>query len=320
MRKLLVAGLLAAGLLSAAPDCSQVYHFSTRTSDQADGVVTFTAVGATPGVNNKLFGCSAWIMNVDVEGLSGSSVTLQSAPQGGPNFAGTYVTFAGTLSSGSNPTTTTTSSTSLFTGYFPWLRVNVGTMTGTGSINIQLFGWRSQAYLTAATGSGAVADGTTICGTTTFSICTGGVGFTQLAGTQTLTVSVNVSSAQFLNFSTVPITLVAAQGSGTCVVPISVSIYYTYGGTQYVASSAIRFYYGPGTGGTIFATSIQSTNVVLAAATTNTIYTDISIFSQSPLSASCLNQPLTWSSGANPTLGNGTFIISTTYKILSGLS
>lgn len=319
MRKLLVAaGLLAVGLLSAAPDCSQVYHFSTRASDQADGVVTFTAVGATPGVNNKLFGCSAWIMNVDVEGLSGSSVTLQSAPQGGPNFAGTYVTFAGTLSSGSNPTTTTTSSASLFTGYFPWLRVNVGTMTGTGSINIQLFGWRSQAYLTAAAGSGAVADGTTICGTTTFSICANGVGNSQLATSTLQVATISISSAQLLALNTSPVTIIVAQGPSACILPTLVVGNTIFGGTAYTIAGALFMAWdGPTTSYSL--ASLKGALGVGGGSTNNFSFDPIG--SNFPTSANCLNKALVfYSNVSNPTLGNGTVSLTIYYTVISGLS
>lgn len=320
MQKLLAAaaGLLVAGLLSAAPDCSQVYHFSTRPSDQADGVVTFTAVGATPGVNNKLFGCSAWIMNVDVEGLSGSSVTLQSAPQGGPNFAGAYVTFAGTLSSGSNPTTTTTSSTSLFTGYYPWLRVNVGTMTGTGSINIQLFGWRSQAYLTAATGSGAVADGTTICGTTTFSICANGVDYAQIATdvVQTVTIS-GITSTQLKNTDSAPIALIAAPGSGKVIDLIDARFDYTFGTLQYVSGTGLNYAIGT----TIMSCGLQQlTATNITGATTNAHFYSYGCAGSTQTSAAILNQGIFLRSIAPLSTGDGTASITLHYRIISGLS
>lgn len=160
MRKTAIGflGLLAAGLLSAAPDCNWSGRWSNRTTDQADGVTTFKTNSTTPvpapGQRNTSTGCTAWIMIVDVEGFSADSIELDVAPSSPGGVAGTYSASTGlTTVSGSNPTTTTTISTYLATGYSPWYRANVTTVTGTGSINVQIFGYRSQTYLTAG-GSG----------------------------------------------------------------------------------------------------------------------------------------------------------------------
>lgn len=308
---LLLSGLV--GLqLSAAPDCNWAGRWSNRPTDQADGVTTFKTNGATavpgPSISNVSTGCTAWIMIVDVEGFSADSIVLQSAPNASPGAAGTFVTFAGSTTSGSNPTTTTTSSTYLATGYYPWFRANVTTVTGTpGSINVQIFGYRSQAYLTA-TGTYS-ADGTTICGTTTFSICTSAL---QLA-------TVNVSSAQFLNLNSSPVQLIAAAGSGTCVLPTEIAVFYIYGGTAYVISTGnLRYAYGSAQSYT--PVSASAANVTGAVA--NTLFTDINAFAVGTLTTSiCINQALNWlSSVANPSTGNGTFVLLIKYFTMSGLS
>lgn len=323
MRQLCPLLILSAVLTFAGnpPDCNWSGRWSNRPTDQADGITTFKTNGATavpaPGIPNVATGCTAWMMVVDVEGFSADSIVLQSAPMASPGVAGVYVTFAGSTTSGSNPTTTTTSSAYLATGYYPWLRVNVTTVTGTpGSINVQLFGWRSQAYLTASTGSGGAADGVTICGTSTFSICTGGVGSTQLAVSVLQVASVAVTSAQFLQLNTTPITLVAAGGSGTCVMPNTISVFYLYGGTAYViASGSLRYTYA----GTPLYTPTQATAANVVAASSNIIFQDY--ITNSPNTSVCLNAAVQWTSSiVNPTLGNGTFVLYIQYRTLSGLS
>ena len=148
--------LLAASVASAAPDCNWSGRWSNRPTDQADNIITYKTNGSTPvpglAVNNTATGCSAWIMIVDVEGFSAFSVELDTAPTASPGVPGTWSNSNLTTSSGSNPTTSSPS-TYLATGYYPFFRVNVTTVTGTpGSINVQVFGWRSQAYLSASNG------------------------------------------------------------------------------------------------------------------------------------------------------------------------
>ena len=190
MKKFLPLLLLAVSV-SAAPDCNWSGRWSNRPTDQADNLVTFKTNGTTPvpgpTINNTATGCSAWIMIVDVEGFSAVSIELDTAPAASPGVAGTFSSSNLTTTSGSNPTTSTTVSTYLATGYYPFFRANVTTVTGTpGSINIQIFGWRSQAYLTA--GSGGTAKGQSIypcissSGSSTTYTCTTGYSVTLAAG------------------------------------------------------------------------------------------------------------------------------------------
>jgi len=315
--------LLSGLALSAAPDCNQSYRWSNRPTDQADGISTFTTNGGTavpaPAINNKATGCTAWIMIVDVEGFSADSIVLQSAPNAGPSAAGTFITFAGSTTSGSNPTTTTASSTYLATGYYPWLRVNVTTVTGApGSINVQLFGWRSQAFLTASTGSGGVADGTTICGTSTFSICANGVGFSQLATTTLQTVTVAVSSAQWLGSHATPVQLLAAQGAGTLIYVDSVVLNLIYGGTQYTGGTNTTIGIGTSGSATSWAgIAITSTNV--DGTTANTAFSDVGMLYSSATSG-LLNTGVFLTSSVAYLTGNSTFSIILFYRVISGLS
>lgn len=157
--------VLICGAVSAAPpDCQVSYHFTNRVGDLAKaGQILVASVPATgPAYNNIVSNCQAWSMTYDSEGFSGVSLSFESAPNLVTSLIsspGTFITFAGSTVSGTNPNTATTSGFFNGTGYYPWIRANLTTATGTGSINVVLSGWKSVAYLSANSsgGGGAVA-------------------------------------------------------------------------------------------------------------------------------------------------------------------
>lgn len=106
--------------------------------------VTFTAAGQTAGgpgtCGNNINGVYEWRFNYKSTGFSALSVLVQSAPDnaGAP---GTWVPFAGTVT-GSNPNTATTQASSNFVGFYPWVRVLLSSVTGSGTITGQLYGCR----------------------------------------------------------------------------------------------------------------------------------------------------------------------------------
>ena len=241
--------LLLASFVSAAPDCNWSGRWSNRPTDQADNLVTFKTNGTTPvpgpTINNTATGCSAWIMIVDVEGFSAVSVELDTAPAASPGVAGTFSSSNLTTTSGSNPTTSTTVSTYLATGYYPFFRANVTTVTGTpGSINIQIFGWRSQAYLTAS--SGGIQKGQSIypcissSGSSTTYTCTTGSSVTLADGMtflwnpdETCAPAVGGSPAPTLNVDGNGAKLITLEGhvelnAGDCTTEDSTTLFLTY--------------------------------------------------------------------------------------------
>jgi hypothetical protein len=159
LSKTIVLSLLIGSVAFAAdPDCKYSFRFTNRTGESTDGAVVYAISGATPtvAINNKTNACTAWSFQYDSEGLSALSIALQSAPATGlANTPGTFATFAGTTVTGSNPSTATDSSTYTATGYYPFLRINLASSTGTGSINITLNGWKSPAYISSGGGGGS---------------------------------------------------------------------------------------------------------------------------------------------------------------------
>lgn len=159
MKKLLLfIGLTAVGW-GAAPDCIQKFRFTNIVLEPTDGVVVYAVSGATNTVayNNKNLACSAWSFSYNSQGFSALSMAFQSAPTTSTGAVGTFVTFGGTTVTGSNPASATTSSIYNATGYFPWVRVQLASSTGTGSVDVTLYGWVSPAYIAAVGGSGTGA-------------------------------------------------------------------------------------------------------------------------------------------------------------------
>lgn len=145
----------------AAPDCQYSFHFTNRTGEQTDGITQISGAASTPAINNKDNACIGWTLSYDVEGFSAISLNLQTAPNviNSPNIIsqGTWSTFTGTNVSGSLPLTTTSSGIYVGYAYFPWIRVNLASATGTGSINVRLSGWKSVAYVAGLSGAGGSA-------------------------------------------------------------------------------------------------------------------------------------------------------------------
>lgn len=142
LRKLLYTlPLFVIILKGQSPNCSLSYTFSNVTGFPVDNKVTYGGAGSTVPYNNSV-ACNSWSFSYTSTGFSALSISLQSAPATlDPVTPGTFVTFAGTTVSGSNPSTATSTSTYLATGVFPWIRVNLGSITGTGTLVVNLYGW-----------------------------------------------------------------------------------------------------------------------------------------------------------------------------------
>jgi hypothetical protein len=130
--------LLLGAVLLRGSDCSISFNLS--------------AVGNSATMDNRNRGCVNWGLTYSATGFTGLTVTFQSAPDSS-GAAGTFVTYAGTLVSGSNPSTTITQTSSVYTGYFPWLRVNLSGLVGSGSVTGTLTGWKIQSPTSASAGA-----------------------------------------------------------------------------------------------------------------------------------------------------------------------
>lgn len=166
MKKLILFSVISLGtLFGAPPDCQYSFKFTNRAGDQTDGITQISGANPAPAINNKDNACTGWVFTYDSEGFSAISLNLQSAPNviNAPNVIsqGTWSTYSGTAVLGSLPMTGTSNGTYIGYTYYPWIRVNLTSATGTGSINVKLQGWKSPAYVASlGSGSGTVGPGT----------------------------------------------------------------------------------------------------------------------------------------------------------------
>lgn len=177
-------GLAGFAQAQVQPDC--FIQVSATTTGRLGG-----PPGApTSGYDNRLRGCTSWTMNVTSTGFSVTSVLFSSAPDSS-GAAGTWVSFAGTVVSGSNPSTTTTSSTTTFTGFYPWISVNPTTLTGTGTVTISIAGSRASAGSTSLLALESGGNLATIATNTGTSATNTGTTATQTTTTATQTTALN---------------------------------------------------------------------------------------------------------------------------------
>ena len=156
MKKLLFLLLLPLAAFAQntkiVPACAIPFSFTTT------GTTTNLTCGAPNGKQNGN-GVSFWILDYYSTGFSGLSLVVQSAPDnaGAP---GSWGTFGGTVltssqlpgSTGINPNTATTSAFTGFAGYFPWMRVELASITGTGRVSGTLYGYYESPFAGAGGG------------------------------------------------------------------------------------------------------------------------------------------------------------------------
>lgn len=129
---------------------------TTITPDCAPKTYTLTTTGATADVNNITTGCVTWTMEYQAVGFSAVSLAFQGAPAatlGGTPTAGTYTNWAGTVANGVNPvivspgagaTRFTDTSAPSVQGFFAsFIRVNLLSITGTGSVTVTFYGYKA---------------------------------------------------------------------------------------------------------------------------------------------------------------------------------
>lgn len=123
------------------PDC--IWSFSTAVP------------AASSSFNNTATRCTSWAVVQEVYNGAVVSATFQQAPSDAAGTgAGAFVTFIGT---GTNPVTGTnplilTPATATFTGFAPWVRLNVTALTG--SYRATVFGWRAPNSISSGSGGG----------------------------------------------------------------------------------------------------------------------------------------------------------------------
>jgi hypothetical protein len=117
---------------------------------------------ATAGKNflNVALGCYQWRMTYTATGFSALSVQLESAPNvaGSP---GSWTAFSGSsvVTDGTNPATSATAGTIGVHSAAAFVRINVTSATGTGSLTWQLYGANSTLPLIGAAAASTVING-----------------------------------------------------------------------------------------------------------------------------------------------------------------
>lgn len=98
---------------------------------------TLTSAASSGVFNNLTRGCTDWTVTFNSTGFTGLTFTVQTAPNnsGSP---GAWSTF--TPATGSNPSTATTQASATFSGYFPFVRVTLSGLTGSGTVTGLLYG------------------------------------------------------------------------------------------------------------------------------------------------------------------------------------
>lgn len=122
------------------PNCAASFSFTDTATRQFD---------------NRQSGCTLWTMTYASNGFSVLSIVFQSAPDNN-GVPGSWSTFAGTVVSGANPMTAITQAGLVVTGYYPWVRVNLSAVTGTGTVKGT---FQSYADSTKITSGSAVPSG-----------------------------------------------------------------------------------------------------------------------------------------------------------------
>jgi hypothetical protein len=155
MRHLLLFSLAALSMLAQQPinpDCS-IQLFNA------------TATGTSGNLDNRGFNCVDWTVTIQFRGFTGASVELDSAPDnnGAP---GAFTPFGGSVITGANPTTVfvQNSATATMTNFFPWLRLNITSLTGAGSINVIAAGFRPIGFPLLKSGAVSASNITQIGG------------------------------------------------------------------------------------------------------------------------------------------------------------
>lgn len=134
---------------------------------------SFTAAGRSTtfqnispaGVPTK--GCTSWTLIYSSTGFASLSIEIDSAPDAGASpgvSPGSWTVWpAGQVAAGQVlPSTSTTSAGITAFGFFPWVSVNLNSVTGTGTVSGFLYGWQTQGSQESNTGATQVQGVTSV--------------------------------------------------------------------------------------------------------------------------------------------------------------
>ncbi len=199
-----------------------------------------SATGTSAVIDNRSKMCSEWTVTYNPAGFTGLSIQLETANNNasatGP---ATFALSTGTVLEGANPSTavncqTTSNCQFIINGYAPWIRLNLTSVTGTGTLTALAFGTTAPSPAIAITPGGATACPGTVgtpcltagldsAGTITpFQICTLSGTFDTSASGNTLLVAASGSTQiRLCKFNLIDVgtgnTIQLKQGTGaTC--------------------------------------------------------------------------------------------------------
>jgi hypothetical protein len=143
-----------------SPDC--VIYFSVPVTPPGTTTTTGLANYGPGSVNGGNL-CTNWVLGYASEGFSTYDIVVQSAPAATYTTPGTWVTYAGTVTAGSNPTSCNTAcnpsqgqivlANNGAIG-IPWIRVAIGSTTGSGALFGILMGWNAGNAGSGGSGGG----------------------------------------------------------------------------------------------------------------------------------------------------------------------
>lgn len=149
MKRLFPGVLLFAACLysQAQPDITRSYSFTSATPGAA------VSAQAQPAVAWRL----TYYAN-SATAFSALSIQLEGAPDvngvAPPSGDPSWTLIAATITQGTNPLTDTARGTLALTTYYPWVRVNITTLTGSGTVHATLLGYKGTSAA-ASTGGGS---------------------------------------------------------------------------------------------------------------------------------------------------------------------
>jgi hypothetical protein len=114
----------------------------------------FTATGASASLDNRARACTSWTLAYQVNTFTAVSVVVEATADNN-GVPGTWGTFAGTVTSGANPSTASPQGLATIVGFAPWIRINLASTTGAGGVSGVLYGYKT-GPIGGATSSGAV--------------------------------------------------------------------------------------------------------------------------------------------------------------------
>ena len=129
---LFTAGLWAQPLntpVQVQPDCGPVF-------------LNLTSAANSANFDNRFLGCDSWSASYTSTGFTAVSLIFQDAPDNA-GVPGAWVNFAGVVVAGINPNTATDQASTIFKGYYPWLRLRLNAVMGSGTLRGTFFGYRS---------------------------------------------------------------------------------------------------------------------------------------------------------------------------------